>query len=304
MPTIDPALVLSGSEVSLEEKRALDPPAKFNCAPSRKTRRAGWVVFLLAIADCLFPDFSLAAAACDPWVARLVSVQGSVEVRRAGQTQWEAARLNSTYCAGDRIQVGEKSRADVALANQPVLRLDQNSTITLGGVRQERTSIIELLSGALYFFSRLPRNLEIITAFVNAGVEGTEGLVQVEADRAFISIFEGRVLASNQAGAVTVVGGQSALAQKGQAPVLTTVVRPRDAVQWSLYYLPTLDFRAEEFQGASAWETAVRNSLAAYRQGDFQAAFESIGGVPDSLNEPRFFAYRASLLLAVGRVDQ
>ena len=37
---------------------------------------------------------------------------------------------------------------------------------------------------------------------------------------------------------------------------------------------------------------------------DLQAAFESIKGVPDTVGEPRFFAYRASLLLAVGRVDE
>ena len=39
-------------------------------------------------------------------------------------------------------------------------------------------------------------------------------------------------------------------------------------------------------------------------KGDFQAAFEAIRGVPNDLREPRFFAYRASLLLAVGRVDE
>ena len=39
-------------------------------------------------------------------------------------------------------------------------------------------------------------------------------------------------------------------------------------------------------------------------KGDLQAAFESIKGVPDTIGEPRFFAYRASLLLAVGRVDE
>ena len=39
-------------------------------------------------------------------------------------------------------------------------------------------------------------------------------------------------------------------------------------------------------------------------KGDFQAAFEAIKGVPNDLREPRFFVYRASLLLAVGRVDE
>ena len=89
---------------------------------------------------------------------------------------------------------------------------------TLGGVKEERTSLIDLARGALYFFSRLPRDLEVNTAFVNAGVEGTEGLVRVEADRTFISIFEGRVLAANQAGSLTLTSGQSAVAEQGKPP--------------------------------------------------------------------------------------
>jgi tetratricopeptide (TPR) repeat protein len=252
----------------------------------------------------LHSDISLAATTCDPWVAKIVSVQGNVEVSRAGQTQWQPARLNDTYCAGDRIQVGERSRADVALINQPVLRLDQNTTITFGGVREQRTSLIELVKGAIHFFSRVPRNLEIITAFVNAGVEGTEGLVQVEADRTLITIFEGKVLAVNQAGSLALTDGQSAVAEKGQAPVLRTVVRPRDAVQWALYYPPATYFRAEEFPGGPGWQGMVRNSIGSYMKGDYQNAFDAIKGVPNDIREPRFFAYRASLLLAVGRVDE
>ena len=126
------------------------------------------------------PSSVRAATVCDPGVAKMVSVQGNVVVLRVGQTQPQPARLNETYCAGDRIQVGDKSRADIALVNQPVLRLDQNTLITLAGLKEERASIIDLARGALHFFSRLPRNLEVNTAFVNAGVEGTEGLVQVE----------------------------------------------------------------------------------------------------------------------------
>ena len=249
-------------------------------------------------------DVSSAATTCDPWVAKMVSVQGNVQARRTGQTQWQPALLNNTYCTGDRIQVGESSRADVALVNQPVLRLDQNTTITLGGVKEKRTSLIELIKGAMYFFSRLPRNLEVNTTFVNAGVEGTEGLIQVEADRTLITTFEGKVLASNEAGSLILTDGQSAVAEKGRAPVLRTIVRPRDAVQWALYYPPVTYSRADEFPAGPGWQGMVRNSIESYMKSDFQAAFEGIRGVPDTLGEPRFFAYRASLLLAVGRADE
>jgi tetratricopeptide (TPR) repeat protein/opacity protein-like surface antigen len=252
----------------------------------------------------LYASNSSAATTCEPWVARMVSVQGSVEVQRAGQTQWQPAQLNDTYCAGYRIQVGERSRADVALINQPVLRLDQNSTITLGGLKEQRTSLIDLVRGAAHFFSRVPRNLEVNTAFVNAGVEGTEFFIRVEDNQTFLSIFEGRVLASNQAGSLALASGQAAVAERGKPPVLTIVVRPRDAVQWALYYPPALYFRPEEFPAGPDWQGMVRNSIEAYTKGDYQGAFEALKGAPENITDPRFFAYRASLLLGVGRFDE
>jgi tetratricopeptide (TPR) repeat protein len=254
--------------------------------------------------NVVHPLVSTAAAPCDPWVAKMVSVQGFVEVRRAGQTQWVPARLNDLYCGGDQVQVGERSRADLALINQPVIRLDQNTTISLGGIKEQRISWLDLVRGALYFFSRLPRNLEVRTAFVNAGVEGTEGLILVDSNRTLITIFEGTVLASNPSGSLTLVGGQSAIAEQGRAPSLAVVVRPRDAVRWAIYYPASLYFRAEDFPALPDWQGSVRNSLEAYMKGDIQAAFESIKGVPETLGESRFFAYRASLLLAVGRFDE
>ena len=270
-----------------------------------KPLKPNWQLTIFAVlAGSLLAASRLSASiTCDRWVAKMVSVQGSVEVARAGQTQWQRATLNDTYCAGDRVQVGERSRADIVLVNRPVIRLDQNTTITLAGLREEKRSIVELLKGALYFFSRLSGNLEVSTAFVNAGVEGTEGLVKIDADSTLITIFEGRVIASNQAGSLILVSGQSALARQGGAPTLTTVVRPRDAVQWALYYPPAFEFQPESFQDP-AWRATAAKSIAAYKRGDFAAAFESIKGMPDTVADPSFFTYRAALLLAVGRNDE
>ena len=101
-------------------------------------------VFLTTL---FYPAVS-SAKTCDQWVAKVTSVQGTVEVKKAGETQWQAAKLNDTYCAGDVIRVAENSRADIALVNQPVLRLDQNTTITLGGVEEKRGALVKLASGA------------------------------------------------------------------------------------------------------------------------------------------------------------
>ena len=121
------------------------------------------------------------AEQCEQWVAKAVSVQGDVEAKRAGEPLWMPVALNSTFCAGDTIRVLENSRAELSLVNQPILRLDQNSTITLGGVKEERTFLVGLIQGAAHFFSRTPRSIAVNTAFVNAGVEGTEFFVRVGA---------------------------------------------------------------------------------------------------------------------------
>ena len=107
---------------------------------------------------------------CKQWAGRVVSIQGTVQVRMANDTRWQPAKLNSTYCPGYTIRVLDKSRADVALVNQPVLRLDQNTTLTLKGMKDEKTSVVEMIKGAAHFFSRGPKILDVNTAFVNAGI--------------------------------------------------------------------------------------------------------------------------------------
>jgi tetratricopeptide (TPR) repeat protein len=252
----------------------------------------------------LLYSYASPAATQEQWVARAVSVQGTVESQRVGEAQWQPVKLHDTFRPGDKIRVLERSRADVAMLDQSVLRLNANTTITVEAVKEERTGVVELLRGAVHFFSRGPRSLEVQTPFTVAGVRGTEFFISVEADTTFLSILEGQVAAANRAGSLVLTSGQSAIAEAGKAPVLRTVVRPRDAVQWALYYPPVLYFRPDEFPAGPDWQGMVRQSTQSYLRGDLQRAFESIERVPPEIRDPRFFAYRAHLLLAVGRVDE
>ncbi|NNL77943.1 MAG: FecR domain-containing protein, partial [Desulfobacterales bacterium] len=160
---------------------------------------------------------------CDQWVARAVSVQGIVEARKAGETRWVQVKLDDTFCAGDMIRVQENSRAAIVLSNETNLRLDQKTTITFAGIEHKKTFLLELLSGAAHFFSRFPKSIKVLTPFVNASVEGTEGFIKVGEEKALLSIFEGKVLASNAVGGLKLTGGQSAVAETDKAPVLRVV---------------------------------------------------------------------------------
>ena len=231
-------------------------------------------------------------------------MQGTVEARRAQAASWQPVRLNDAFCPGDTIRVQERSRANVALLDQSVLRLNAGAEITVEAVKDERTSVVDLVRGAAHFFSRGPRSLDVKTPFTVAGVRGTEFFVSVEPDRTLLTIFEGNVVAESPAGSLALASGQSAVAERGQAPVARVVARPRDAVQWALYYPPVVYFRPDDFPAGPGWPGAVRASLEASTAGDLQRAFDGIRTVPETVPDPRFFAYRASLLLAVGRVDE
>jgi Tfp pilus assembly protein PilF len=178
---------------------------------------------------------------CAEWVAKVVSIEGNVQVRRADEMQWRPVAINESVCSGDVLDVQPHSRAALVLRNEAVLRLDQNTVVNFAPSEHDRVSVLELLSGAAHFFSRTPRSLKINTPFVNAAVEGTEFFVRVERDQTSLSVFTGRVLAVNDFGSLVLENGQSAEAQTGKAPVLKVVVRPRDAVQWALYYPPILE---------------------------------------------------------------
>ncbi len=205
--------------------------------------------------------FSAAALAqpCERWMGKMVSVQGTVDARKAGDTQWLPANIEDTFCPGDTIRVGSKSRADLAL-------------FTLEAVKEESGARLNMLKGAAHFFSRTPRRLEVQTPYTVAGVRGTEFLIRIEPGRTLLTVYEGAVLVQNTAGSLTLQSGQSAVAEAGKPPVLRTVVRPRDAVQWALYYPPVIYTPPEA------------------------AALPA--------TDARLHAQRAAQLLAVGRVDE
>ena len=232
----------------------------------------GLYVMLIGVISYVSPFFAVAEN-CKKSIGKVVSVQGTVQSQKEGSNQWQPVKLNDILCPGDTIRVQNNSRAEVFLANQSVLRINENTTITLEGFDHEGSNLLDLLKGAALFFSRGKRDLKVKTHYAIFGVRGTEFFIRVEESQAFMSVFEGTVLAKNQSGSLTLTSDQSTVVEAGKAPVLTVVARPRDAVQWALYYPPVLYFPPGETPAEVA-------------------------------DDVRFLAYRASQLLSVGRVDE
>ncbi len=205
-------------------------------------RIAAFMFLLLFFSGMAYAD------TCSDWVARLDSFQGRVQAKRSGSAEWRQVDKQESFCAGDMLRIMEKSLAVVLLKNETVLRLGQNTAITIAAATGERPTLLDLLKGAAYFISRTPQKFRVNTPFLNAGIEGTEFAVSVSDKDATVTVLEGIVTAENRAGSIRLLQGQSATAAEGRAPVLAINVRPKDAVQWTLHYpLLSIDPASESF---------------------------------------------------------
>ena len=264
-----------------------------------------WHPVLFVFGFCLFASAGYARELCQQPIGTFASIEGVAEIQ-GEERYWLVAKLDHRLCEGDIVRVGDRSRVAIQLINNVVLRVDQNTTLRLVNVtnKPDEESWIDLVSGALLSFSRQPWLLKVTTPHLKGDIKGTEFYVQAGADRSLLMVLEGRVRVSNDQGQVMVGSGQAATAEAGKAPALRTIVRPRDAVQWALYYPPLFYLRPDEFPPGPGWRGRVRESIEFYLRGDRRRALESIALGAEVVSDPRFLVYRASLLLALGRADE
>ncbi len=269
-------------------------------------RKLGWIAWAAMMAAMTLALAGPVAAGEDnpDWVSKIVSLQGEASVKRSGEGDWRPVLLNDFFFAGDALRVAANSRAALVLSNETVLRVDQLTTLVFKGIQEPKSFWMELLEGAAFFFSRKPRSLTVSTPFVNGVVEGTEFYVRVDPDKTTVMLYEGAVRTENENGALLLAKGQTAVAEAGRAPRLATLVRPRDAVQWALYYPPSLAFGPDDFpvSGAADWRVEARRSVQALAEGRLADAFAAIAGIDPSAADARFSVYRAHLRLMVGQV--
>ncbi|VUX45120.1 TonB-dependent receptor [Candidatus Defluviicoccus seviourii] len=248
-----------------------------------------------------------AAEKCMPAAGRIASVEGSVEVSIDAGSIWRPAVLNELVCVGALVRVGANSRALVALANESILRLNEHTVLRMMPPVKTETWLVALVRGVIQFFSRQPRGLQVSTPYVNASVEGTEFLVQVDSKRTAVSVFEGVVAMTNDQGQIKLTSGESGQAEPAQAPARTILARPRDAVQWAIHYPDVLDGLADRSgRSAGSLPPAVQEAIALFHRGDISGALARLtpaAGETVAADEAALRAvYRAAILLSVGRV--
>jgi Tfp pilus assembly protein PilF len=199
------------------------------------------------------------AAACQPPIARVVSIQGSVEAQRSQQSNWSTVtRLDTPVCAGDKLRTGSLSRAALFIQPETLVRVDENTTISINETPEE--TVVEFVRGEIaataseqrphcgagYFITRFPKKFKVNTPFFNAAVEGTEFQVAMRCESSELSVFEGKVraqiLPTREEQLLT--SGQTLASGPSTPAVIKALIKPADAVQWLVYYPPLTDAKS------------------------------------------------------------
>src|SRR5262245_19133186 len=153
--------------------------------------------------------------ALQPGTARVVEIEGVVEVQRAGATPWDPSRTNQVLYPGDHLRAGLHSRAALLLSDFRTLRLGELGHIQMPEAK--RTGL-NFFRGILYFFHRdKPGEFEFRSPTVSAVVRGTEFNLQVSEDQTTtLMMFDGEVEMTNQLGQLTLRSGQGGIAKPNQ----------------------------------------------------------------------------------------
>jgi tetratricopeptide (TPR) repeat protein len=217
---------------------------------------------LCLLALCGFARAAGESSGCVP-VARVVSIQGALQIQRAGESTWSyIRRLDTVVCQGDLLHTGSTARAALLISPETLFRVQQNSTVSVRQTADE--TVVEYVvsevqqpvrlapntCGAGYFITRFPRKFRVLTPFINASVEGTEFLVALSCQSATVAVFEGKVLAKQllvaDSTAFSLRDGEQVTVGGAEPPAVKLIVKPLDAVQWALFYPPLTQPAGEE----------------------------------------------------------
>jgi hypothetical protein len=128
----------------------------------------------------------------DPTVAL---VEGQAMVKFADSQEWEPLEADMPLETGDRLQVKENSRVEVAGDGGDVWEVEENTEMEVGSATPELSSFKLWLGGLLAKITpRANNKFEVRTPLAVAAVRGTEFAVDVDKDGASeVGVTEGSV---------------------------------------------------------------------------------------------------------------
>lgn len=255
-------------------------------------------VFIVSLLGTVVPAKVHGQQRADILIVQSIEGEAYVESSREAGA-WVPLRLGSILPYGARVRTGIRGRLSIRYPNGVVLFVDRLSLVEVGSDnRQTAERDIDLKQGALYFFSRRQsERRRLIGPAAIGAIKGTEFEARiVDNDTLRISMIDGEVDLSNEAGLVELEAGEVGFAGSGGAPRKAKLVSLYEAVQWCLYYPAVID--------PAVFDAGLGEPLSRYRRGDLPGAMAAFDDrYPGGGDSASSRLLGGALLLASGDVE-
>lgn len=154
----------------------------------------------------------------------ILSIQGSVEVQKKGETTWQKIKTGSILKTGDRIRTGKKSQAVSVTKEGHKITIRQNTLFLISKLGPVEWDFEQELGKARLKVAKLAsgQSLRVKTPTAVCAVRGTEFEVTVLEDKSTVlDVFEGSVGFADLAGIaeeMLIRENQRSVIQEGGAP--------------------------------------------------------------------------------------
>ncbi len=236
----------------------------------------------------------LPAGAGEP-AGQIINLFGEVRLKRADGGAGEPAQVNQLVSTGDVVATGPASGAAILFLDESQVKLNENTVFEIrevaasprlrlgevlpAAVSQAAASLYGVSQGEVWLRNKNDKfRFELQTPAVTAAIRGTEFNLRVAPDGlSTLTMVEGQVEFGNPQGRLLLAPGEEGVARPGQPPTKRLVLRPADAVQWSLYFPGIFSFRdlPLNLQGLPGATPPLLKAAQDYQQGRLRAAQET-----------------------------
>jgi len=220
-------------------------------------KRLTCLVILICVS--LYPGPS---SAQNKIAGRIYDFHGNVTVLSGNTGKRVRATAFMNLLDKDQVFTGPLSRASILFADKSLVKLDENSSLIITSVKASHGislgarikkiamamvhSRYKIAKGRFWF--RSTASMDIETPSASLGIRGTEFSIEVDNyGETSVSMVSGQAKMANPFGSVLVQAGEQGIVRPGEAPVKRILLRPLDAVQWSLFYPTSVSFKDYDF---------------------------------------------------------
>ncbi len=184
-------------------------------------------------------------------VGQFFSLEGRVQLQRAGQTEWENTHQNIPVFNGDFVRTGRDGNAEILFADGSLYRISPNSLLEIHHeMSQESPGTVKMVAGRINVYtSGSPSTVTTDTAETEIDRDSRVAVDVADDQKTTVAAFQGSARVRSNRGQEVVIGEREAIAatasgamtEKQQIPAAPFPVEPKNNAGFDVGEHPVIE---------------------------------------------------------------